>query len=90
MWCAGNDLLSLPGGTQPPTEGGHRAQVVPAAAFNLNLLLRMSQNVRLQANLEKAEREGLHWPPPPGHEINWKLLVKPGLKTLFTQQYPLL
>lgn len=51
----GDDLLSLPGGTQPPTEGGHKAQVVPAAAFDLNLLLHISRNMHLQANLEQAE-----------------------------------
>lgn len=58
---AGDDLLCLSGGTQLPTEGGHKAQVVPAAAFNLNLLLHISQSMCLPANLEQAEREGLHW-----------------------------
>lgn len=47
----GDDLLSLYGGTQPPTEGGHKAQVVPAASFDLNLLLHISQNV---TKLEQA------------------------------------
>lgn len=80
----GDDVLSLPGGTQPPTEGRHKAQVVPAAAFDLNLLLHISQSVHLLANLEQAEREGLHWPLHPGREIHWKLLLKFGLQAPVT------
>lgn len=82
--------LSLPGGTQPPVEGWHKAQVVPVPAFDLNLLLHISQNAHLQANQEQPEQECLCQPPHLSYEKNWKLLLKPGLKTLFTQQYSLL